>query len=146
MRLGHIGAHAVHNVGVNHLVSRTALRGAVLLVAASVALTGCGGGNGEKPTTQPTVTLPTGNVNVPAGVTLTKAGTDLKFGEKATVAYEPNSERNTVLEMTAASVDRVDFSVAETTELVETRIASGASATISSAMPSIHSSLSPVNR
>jgi hypothetical protein len=46
------------------------------------------------------VTLPTGNVNVPTGVELTKPGAELKFGEKAVVAYEPNAERNTVLEMT----------------------------------------------
>ena len=70
----------------------------MLVVAGALALAGCGGE--EKPTTKPTVTLPTANVNVPAGVELTKAGTQLKFGEKATVAYEPNSERNTVLEMT----------------------------------------------
>jgi len=68
------------------------------MLAAALALAGCGGA--EKPTTKPTVTLPTGNVNVPSGVELTKAGTDLKFGEKATVAYEPNAQRNTVLEMT----------------------------------------------
>jgi len=70
----------------------------VLVVAGALALAGCGGE--EKPTTKPTVTLPTANVNVPAGVELTKAGTQLKFGEKATVAYEPNAQRNTVLEMT----------------------------------------------
>jgi hypothetical protein len=72
----------------------------VLLVTA-LALAGCGGE--EKPTTKPTVTLPTGNVNVPSGVELTKAGAELTFGEKATVAYEPNSQRNTVLEMTVVS-------------------------------------------
>jgi hypothetical protein len=49
------------------------------------------------------VTLPTADVNVPAGVELTKAGTELKFGEKATVAYEPNPQRNSVLEMTVSS-------------------------------------------
>ncbi|HET6167124.1 MAG TPA: hypothetical protein VFE07_09875 [Marmoricola sp.] len=88
---------------MTHPAGRSALRSPLLrwsavLLAASLALAGCGGQ--EKPTTKPTVTLPTGNVNVPPGVELTKAGTDLKFGETATVAYEPNSQRNTVLQMT----------------------------------------------
>lgn len=100
---------AVHNVRVTHQATGAALRPralrwGVLLVAASLVLAGCGGE--EKPTSKPSVTLPTGNVNVPAGVTLTKPGTDLKFGETATVAYEPNSERNTVLEMTVQSAQQ----------------------------------------
>jgi len=106
MRLRPNRRPVVQNVRVTH-ASRTALRSAaairwaVLLVAGSLALTGCGGE--EKPTTKPSVTLPTANVHVPSGVVLTKAGADLKFGEKATVAYEPNSERNTVLELTVNS-------------------------------------------
>jgi hypothetical protein len=77
------------------------LRWSAVVLVASLGLAGCGGE--EKPTTKPTVSLPTGNVNVPAGVELTKAGADLKFGETATVAYEPNSQRNTVLQMTVNS-------------------------------------------
>jgi hypothetical protein len=91
----------VHNVRVTPLASRRARPWLAVLVAASVALTGCGGE--EKPTTKPSVTLPTSDVNVPAGVELTAAGTDLKFGEKATFAYEPNNQRNTVLEMTVTA-------------------------------------------
>lgn len=108
MRLSQIRSSGGHNVPVTNPAPRALLRrapvqwGAVLVVAA-LALSGCGGGNGEKPTTKPTVTLPTGNVNVPSGVELTKAGAQLKFGQKATVAYEPNAQRNTVLEMTVAS-------------------------------------------
>jgi len=95
----------VHNVRVTHPLRparrRATLRWSVLLVTGALALAGCGGA--EKPTTKPTVTTPTADVNVPAGVDLTKAGTQLKFGEKATVAYEPNSQRNTVLELTVNS-------------------------------------------
>jgi hypothetical protein len=102
MSLRRIGGSAVHNVPVtlhaSRAVPRSVRSGAVLLAALSLVLTGCGGE--EKPTTKPTVTLPTSNVNVPSGVELTKAGTDLKFGQKATVAYEPNSQRNSVLELT----------------------------------------------
>jgi len=110
-RLSKIEGRSVHNVRVTHLfpcVARRAalrsvvLRTTVLAVAASLALAGCGGE--DAPSAKPsTSAATTENVNVPAGVTLTKAGSDLKFGEKATVAYEPNSERNTVLEMTVGS-------------------------------------------
>jgi hypothetical protein len=101
MRLRHHGGRGVHNVRVTHHAPRalrvSLLRWSAPLVVAAVALAGCGGA--EKPTTKPTVTLPTSNVNVPAGVELTKAGAELKFGETATVTYEPNAQRNTVLEM-----------------------------------------------
>lgn len=53
---------------------------------------------------EPTVSLPTGNVEVPAGVSLTKPGKTLEFGEAATIAYEPNPGRSSVLTM---EVDRV---------------------------------------
>lgn len=104
MRLSEIGGRSVHNVRVTHVFSRSAsrsafLRRAVLLVVASLALTGCGGDD-EPPVATPSVAPTTSNVNVPPGVTLTKAGTELEFGETATVAYEPNAERNSVLEMT----------------------------------------------
>jgi hypothetical protein len=85
--------------------ARTVLRGCAVLIAGSVLLTGCGG-NTEKPTTKPSVTLPTGNVDVPSGVTLTKAGSALKFGESANVAYEPNAERNSVLQLTVSAVQQ----------------------------------------
>ena len=107
MRLSHNHEPAVHNVRVTHRDSRSVpsratrpavRRGAVLLVAAALALSGCGGQ--EKPTTKPTVTLPTADVNVPTGVELTEPGSQLKFGEKAVVAYAPNAQRSTVLEMT----------------------------------------------
>ena len=41
---------------------------------------------------------------MPDGVTLTKAGEELEFGQSATVAYEPNPQRSTVLELTVDSV------------------------------------------
>ncbi|MCW2753982.1 MAG: hypothetical protein JWQ32_1393 [Marmoricola sp.] len=96
-----------HNVRVI-LRARTSL---VLLVAALV-LTGCGGGTPAKVRAKAT-DLPTGNVNVPAGVTLTKAGAALTFGESAEVAYEPNPQRNTVLQLTVVGVTKgsiADFS------------------------------------
>jgi hypothetical protein len=113
LRFSHIRHEPVHNVRVTHPSARTVLpwassvraplRWTTVLVLAVLSLSACGGGDGEKPTTKPTVTLPTANVSVPAGVTLTKAGTQLKFGQKATVAYEPNAQRNTVLELTVTA-------------------------------------------
>jgi len=73
---------------------------AAFLVSALV-LTGCGGEDAKaKPQAEPAPAAPTGNVEVPSGLTLTKPGTELKFGEKAVVAYEANPKRGTVLSMT----------------------------------------------
>lgn len=88
---------------------RHALLAAVLVPA--LALSACGGsdgggakGKGATPTASPSVDLPTGNVKVPDGVTLTKAGTELAFGQPAVVAYEPNTQRSSVLSMSVDSV------------------------------------------
>jgi hypothetical protein len=79
---------------------------AVLLVPALV-LSACGSETSDKkPKAEPSVDLPTGNVDVPSGVTLTKAGTQLKFGETATVAYQQNAQRSSVLQLTVQSVKR----------------------------------------
>lgn len=81
------------------------LRTAVVVLASSLLVTACGG-TSEKPTTKPSVTLPTANVNVPSGVTLTKAGTELTFGASATVAYEPNAQRASVLQLTVTAAQQ----------------------------------------
>jgi hypothetical protein len=86
------------------LRARTALIAG--LIAPALVLSACGADSDKKPAASPTVDLPTGNVDVPSGVTLTKAGTELKFGETATVAYAPNSQRSSVLELTVASVQK----------------------------------------
>lgn len=92
-----------HHVRVT--LRNRALRGVAVLLASAVVLTACGGEE-KKPEAKPSVTLPTGNVNVPSGVTLTEAGADLKFGESATVAYEPNAERNSVLQLTVTGAEQ----------------------------------------
>jgi hypothetical protein len=73
-------------------------------VAFALVLSGCGSDSEKKPTAKPSVDLPTGTVEVPDDVTLTKAGTELKFRETATVAHQPNTRRNSVLELTVNSV------------------------------------------
>jgi hypothetical protein len=97
-----------HNVRVTRSVLPQRARAALIvgLLAPALVLSGCGAESKKKPTAQPTVDLPTGNVDVPSGVTLTKAGTQLKFGETATVAYQQNSQRSSVLALTVASVQK----------------------------------------
>lgn len=74
------------------------------LVLPAMALTACGAENPSEATATPSVDLPTGDVEVPEGVTLTEPGTELAFGETATVAYEPNTQRSSVIELTVTSV------------------------------------------
>jgi len=97
------GRGAVHNGGVISSAPRPALRLAVLVLGASLALSGCGGSETPKAkATTPTVSQQT-QVPIPSGVTLTDYGTELKFGDSATVAYAPNDERKSVLELTVLS-------------------------------------------
>lgn len=101
----------MHNVPVKNLgrpdvpSHRLVVRASVLALAGALALSGCGSDKKE-PKAEPSATQSTSSVNVPSGVTLTEAGTDLKFGQTATVAYEPNPERNSVLELTVKSAQQ----------------------------------------
>lgn len=74
------------------------------VLAAALVLSACGTDGEGEPKAEPSVNLPTGNVDVPDGVTLTKAGTELAFREPALVAYEPNAQRSSVLSLTVDSV------------------------------------------
>jgi hypothetical protein len=97
-----------HNDGVTD--RRTPLRLVALLAALGLVLGACGSEGDDEPTAEgtpsstPSVELPTGNVEVPEGVELTEAGTTLDFGQPAVVAYEPNTERSSVLSMSVNSV------------------------------------------
>lgn len=51
----------------------------------------------------------TGDVSVPEGVTLTPEGTDLRFGDEATVAFEPDRKRSGLLELTVRSARTGDL-------------------------------------
>ncbi|HSK33981.1 MAG TPA: hypothetical protein VK903_10890 [Propionicimonas sp.] len=92
-----------HNVRVTpRRRARTALLSSLLVPA--LLLSGCGADDEAKPTAEPSLDLPKGDVEVPDGITLTKAGTELKFREPAVVAYEPNTTRNSVLSLAVDSV------------------------------------------
>jgi len=72
-------------------------------VVSALVLAGCGGEEAkEKPKAEPTPVAPTGNVEVPSGLTLTKPGAELKFKELAVVDYSANPKRGTVLSMTVS--------------------------------------------
>lgn len=74
------------------------------MVSLSVALTGCGAAAKDKDTATPQPDATPSGVSVPTGVTLSPYGTELKFGESATVGYAPNANRATVLKLTVTSV------------------------------------------
>ncbi|MFL6025097.1 MAG: hypothetical protein ACJ72O_17275 [Marmoricola sp.] len=77
------------------------------LVVAGLVLSGCGGSSATpqaKETETPKNTQT--DVPVPSGVTLTAYGTELKFGESATVAYAPNDQRKSVLQLTVLSASK----------------------------------------
>ncbi len=106
MTANHAGGR--HNDGVT--ARRAPLRLVALLAALALVLGACGSSGDdetsaeETPSSTPSVELPTGNVDVPEGVELTEAGTTLEFGQPAVVAYEPNTERSSVLSMSVNSV------------------------------------------
>lgn len=76
-------------------------------LATALLLAGCGGTDEPKAKASNT---PSTNVTVPEGVELSELGSHLSFGETATVAYEPNAERSSVLEITVAGVQRASIS------------------------------------
>lgn len=82
--------------------ARAPFRVGVLVLLALVA-GACGGGEQsapeESPEATPSVALPTGDVEVPDDVELTPAGTELAFGETASVAYQVG-EGGSVVELT----------------------------------------------
>jgi hypothetical protein len=108
-----------HNGRVDRLPPRhftrapAALLGSLLALALLVSGCGAQSGNAQHPAApkpKPSVALPTGDVSVPPGVKITPPGTKLSFGQSATVAYEPNSKRNTVLRLTVTRVRRARIS------------------------------------
>ncbi len=95
---------AGHNVPVNPL-RRASTVLTVALIAPALLLSGCGSTDTKaKPAAKPSVDLPTGDVEIPDGITLTKAGTELAFTQPALVAYEPNTQRSSVLSLSVDSV------------------------------------------
>jgi hypothetical protein len=76
----------------------------VIAAAAALVLGGCGEKQAQKPAPTPEVSLPTESVSVPAGVTLTKPGSELAFGDAATVGFAPTADRSTALKLKVRKV------------------------------------------
>lgn len=91
-------------VAVHNEQMRTLVRTAVVAVILSVALSGCGADAKSTDSAQTSPGATPSGVTVPAGVALSPYGTELKFGEPATVGYAPNAIRATVLKLTVLSV------------------------------------------
>lgn len=106
--LSRVSANAArgrHNVRVTRTRrARAALIASVL--ASALLLSGCGGESKDDPRAEPSTDLPTGNVEVPDEVTLTEAGSTMELRDTATVAYEPNTQRSSVLEVSVDSVQQ----------------------------------------
>lgn len=98
-------AGGVQNVQMRSTVT-TSLRLLIPLALAGTVLSGCGGSATPEPTATASTGLPTPSVDVPAGITLTEPGAELKFGAAARVAYEANAQRRTVLQLSVTGVTR----------------------------------------
>ena len=101
----------MHNERVRPTKNTTLpIRSLTLAAASALVLAGCGSGGDEaSQTPSSTVSVspsPSSTVSVPAGAELTEIGADLAFGDTATVIYEPNQKKGTVLDLTVESARR----------------------------------------
>ncbi len=85
---------------------------AALWLAACLVLSSCAGDaddgvdRGVSPTPTPTPTAASPSVTPPPGVTLTEPGTELEFGETATVEYSPSQSVGSVLSLEVKDATR----------------------------------------
>ena len=81
-------------------VTKTLRIPAAATLAACLVLTSCGGDD-KKASDQPSGTpTPSPSISLPPGVTLTAPGTELQFGDTATVQYAPTQSLGTILTFT----------------------------------------------
>jgi hypothetical protein len=88
--------------------SPRAFRVAAVLAASALALTACSGGNDEPTATADTTSAsatPSSTVEVPKGLEITEPGTQLAFGDSATVAYE-DQDQGTALQLRVDSAEQ----------------------------------------
>jgi hypothetical protein len=93
---------------------RPALPLAAVLTAAALALAGCGGSSDKKPTSSGSAgssaavasPSPSSTVAVPDSVKLTDQGSNLAFGDTATVIFESTQNKGSVLQLTVQGVQK----------------------------------------
>lgn len=110
-RSGHNGV--VKSQSTQHRVrARTRAVGLVAVIGClALVSAGCGGSGSKAAPTPSASALP--SVAVPDGVTITEPGTTLAFGDPASVAYQPNDTRSSVLTMRVTKIVKArmaDFS------------------------------------
>ncbi len=98
--------------------SLRALTAPALALAVATGLAGCGGGDAAPdeaaaPSSSPAASgsssaaaSPSTDVSLPAGVSLTEQGSDLSFGDTATVEWQPDQTRSAVLALTVTGARR----------------------------------------
>ena len=96
---------------------RLTLPGAVVL-ASTLVLGGCSGGGGDDDpgsadssatSSGGATSSDTAYLDVPDGVELTAQGSELDFGDTATVAFEPRQDRVAALDLTVQSIEKATF-------------------------------------
>ena len=78
-------------------------RAAAVGMVTALLLAGCSGG-GDSPAAQPSASPSSSTAGLPPGLNLTDPGSDLTFGDTATVQFNPNQNRGSVLQVTVKSV------------------------------------------
>jgi len=99
----------VHNVRVPALNPQTLTRAAALVTIAGLALTGCSSGSpkaGPSPSASSASPSPSTTVSIPPSAKLTDQGSNLSFGDPATVVFEPTKQTGSVLTMTVKSAQQ----------------------------------------
>jgi hypothetical protein len=109
---------AVHNDRMFSRARRRLTLPAAVALASALVLGGCSGGGGDDDpeSTDSSATSSggatssdTAYLNVPDGVELTAQGSELDFGDTATVAFEPRQDRVAALDLTVQSIEKASF-------------------------------------
>lgn len=106
----------MHNVRVLPTRIRPLTRLTALTLATALSVAACSSGSdnpraegaGSSPSGSPSVS-PTADVSVPPGVELTAQGSDLSFGDTATVVFEPDQNTATVLQLTVEQAQQASI-------------------------------------
>jgi len=107
---------AVHNDRMFSRAHRRPTLPAAVALASALVLAGCSGADDEPGSSDASTTASggasssdTAYLDVPDGVELTAQGSELGFGDTATVAFEPRQDRVAALDLTVQSIEKATF-------------------------------------